>query len=389
MPQKTYMGIDARRDHSLRVPRPDLSVKYGTPNACNKCHQDQSASWAADWVVKWKGPNRPREVRHPEAFDALRTGKPGAEQLLLSTVRDAEAPAFTRAGALLGLRAFVSEVVFSEARRNLKDADPIVRTAAISQLEQLPAQLAKKDLIPMLDDPVRSVRTEAARVLSRLPSRGFSSSTRRDFRAALAELKERYFANLDRPEANLSLGILAENQGDPRAAEKHYREAIQREDTFVPARMNLATLLNAQSRNKEAEQLLREVNKLEPSWAQAFYSLGLLIAETPRRIPEAADALRKATRLEKGFARAHYNLGLCLWKMGKLDDAAVEFGKASSIEPINPLYPSNVARMYADAGRWKDALPFAETAAKLSFGNPEAQIFLHFVREKAAFQGER
>src|SRR5262249_6680361 len=38
MPTRTYMVIDVRRDHSFRVPRPDLSLKYGTPNACNQCH---------------------------------------------------------------------------------------------------------------------------------------------------------------------------------------------------------------------------------------------------------------------------------------------------------------------------------------------------------------
>ncbi|MFP6901678.1 MAG: tetratricopeptide repeat protein, partial [Opitutales bacterium] len=383
MPEKTYMGIDARRDHSIRVPRPDLSVKYGTPNACNKCHHDQSPAWAAEWIVKWKGPQRPVEVRHPEAFHALRTGKPEAERLLVATARDDNASAFTRAGALLGLRAFLSDLAFSEARRNLQDADPVVRTAAVSQLEGLPPQLSKKDLLPMLQDPVRAVRTEAVRVLSRLPAREFSVSRRHLFQSVLTELKERYFANLDRPEANLSLGILAENQQDSRAAERHYRNAIQREHTFIPARMNLATLLNVQSRNKEAEKLLREVTQLEPSWGRAYYSLGLLIAEDSSRIQEAADALQQATMLEKDFARAHYNLGLCLWKMNKWDEAANELGKASSIEPNNPEFPWNIAQMYDQIGRWSDALPYAEKAAKLSFGNTQVQVFLLQLRQKA------
>ena len=43
MPETTYMGVDPRRDHSMRIPRPDLSVVMGTPNACNQCHQDKDA----------------------------------------------------------------------------------------------------------------------------------------------------------------------------------------------------------------------------------------------------------------------------------------------------------------------------------------------------------
>ena len=42
MPETTYMAVDPRRDHSLRIPRPDLSVKHGTPNACTQCHIDSA-----------------------------------------------------------------------------------------------------------------------------------------------------------------------------------------------------------------------------------------------------------------------------------------------------------------------------------------------------------
>jgi hypothetical protein len=41
MPARTYMGVDARRDHSMRIPRPDPSVALGTPNVCNGCHPDR------------------------------------------------------------------------------------------------------------------------------------------------------------------------------------------------------------------------------------------------------------------------------------------------------------------------------------------------------------
>jgi len=53
MPAKAYMQIQPRPDHSLRVPRPDLSVKLGTPNACNGFHADNGAQWAADQVAVW------------------------------------------------------------------------------------------------------------------------------------------------------------------------------------------------------------------------------------------------------------------------------------------------------------------------------------------------
>jgi hypothetical protein len=174
MPHKTYMGIDDRRDHSIRIPRPDHSVEFGTPNACNQCHTDKDAKWAADAVVKFKGPDRPKDVRHPEAFHAFRNGKPEAESLLLETCRDPESPAFTRAGAMLALRQFISKASYDEARRNLDANDSVVRVAAISKLEDLPDDEAHRDLVPMLEDPTRTVRTEAARILARVPETLFS-----------------------------------------------------------------------------------------------------------------------------------------------------------------------------------------------------------------------
>ena len=168
------MGIDKRRDHSIRIPRPDHTLKFGTPNACNQCHTDKDANWAADAVVKYKGPDRPKDVRHPAAFHAFRNGKPEAERLLLETCRDPESPAFTRAGAMLALRQFISSASFDEARRNLDANDSVVRVAAVAKLENLSDVDAHRDLVSMLKDPIRSVRTEAARILARIPETLFT-----------------------------------------------------------------------------------------------------------------------------------------------------------------------------------------------------------------------
>ena len=65
MPTRTYMVIDERHDHSMRVPRPDLSLKLGTPNACGQCHHDNGPEWAAQWVENWHGPQRKVSRRTP------------------------------------------------------------------------------------------------------------------------------------------------------------------------------------------------------------------------------------------------------------------------------------------------------------------------------------
>ena len=49
------MGVDFRRDHSFRIPRPDLSIKYNVPNACNDCHADKSFQWSEEYITKYYG----------------------------------------------------------------------------------------------------------------------------------------------------------------------------------------------------------------------------------------------------------------------------------------------------------------------------------------------
>ena len=77
MPARPYMVVDRRHDHSLRIPRPDLSAQLGTPNACNDCHTGKSADSAAA-VERWHGPGRKgfqhyadSLVRHPSNHDTL------------------------------------------------------------------------------------------------------------------------------------------------------------------------------------------------------------------------------------------------------------------------------------------------------------------------------
>jgi hypothetical protein len=55
MPAQAYMVVDPRRDHSIRVPRPDLSESLGTPNACTGCHEDRRPRWAASAMDQWYG----------------------------------------------------------------------------------------------------------------------------------------------------------------------------------------------------------------------------------------------------------------------------------------------------------------------------------------------
>ena len=378
MPEKTYMGVDPRRDHSIRVPRPDLSVKLGTPNACNRCHDDKDAKWAADWVAKWHGPERARDVRHAEAFAAARKGEPGVEERLLEVVGDADSPAFTRASALLALRPYQGPDGFSAAIRSLKDPEPLVRVAAISKLEGWPQNELRRLLPPLLNDSARAVRTETARVLSPINKGELNDKDYKAYVRTYSELQKRFTDHLDRPEAHLSLGIQASNRGDLVEAKKRYHQSIRRDENFVPARVNLADLANREGDKAQAEKLWREVTKLMPEWGDGFYSLGLLVAENPNRLREATAILETAARKMPAHDRVHYNLGISLWRLGEKAKGARYLIQAGKIAPTNPEYPFGLAQFYAQDKNWRAALTHAQRAGELAPTNRDVQrlIFL-------------
>src|SRR5262245_50331934 len=121
MPTRTYMVIDRRHDHGFRVPRPDLSAKLGTPNACNDCHGNKAAEWAAAAIEQWYGPERKGFQKYARAFHAAWRGELESAALLGAVVADRSAPAFGRASALTELAAHPSSANVDLARAGLSD----------------------------------------------------------------------------------------------------------------------------------------------------------------------------------------------------------------------------------------------------------------------------
>jgi predicted CXXCH cytochrome family protein len=331
MPARNYMLIDARRDHAIRIPRPDLTAKIGAPNACSGCHADQTPAWAAAAVARWYGPDRRHEVHYGELLAAGRAGRPHAEDGLVELARDASQPAIVRATALdiLGRYGPASVPASVEGTR---DADPAVRTAAVASLERVPPEERVALVAPALGDGVRAVRIEAARVLSSVPPDRLDAPQRHAFGAALAEFVAAQDVALDLPGAHLNLAVVSANQGRHAVAEEEYRRALRLDPDFTPARLNLARLLNALERNADAERVLQDGLARVPDQGEMQYSLGLLLAEE-KRLPEAAIALGRAADLMPERARVRYNHGLALQQLGRDAEARAALLKAREIDP--------------------------------------------------------
>ena len=363
MPARTYMQVDPRHDHSFRVPRPDLSVRIGTPDACSDCHSDKSKQWSADAVIRWYGPERAGGRHFGEAIAAGRSGAPEAEPALVALAGDPEQPAIARATALdlLARRGDGHEARLAATR----DADPLLRATAVGGLDRLVAGPPVAVVAPRLDDPVRAVRIEAARVLSAVPSEALAPAQRRALEQGLAEFEAAQAATADLPAAHLNLAVLHENRGRPDLAEAAYRSALWRDPGFLPARANLALLYNRTGRNEEAERVLREALEFAPGEGELHYSLGLLLAEAGR-LDEAADALGRAAERMPGYARVRTNRGLALMRLGRAAEAEAVLLEAQALDPADPGAAHALAVLYAQREDWPRALPHARRLVDLA-----------------------
>jgi predicted CXXCH cytochrome family protein len=378
MPAKNYMVVQPRPDHSMRVPRPDLSVTLGTPNACNQCHADKTALWAADTVTQWYGtPKRP--PHYGEVFAAARRGAPGAAAALATLAGDAAQPPIVRATALDMLR---GDGIHGLAERleATRDADAEVRAAAGASLEPLEASQRVPALAPLLKDPLRAVRIASARSLASLPADQFDGPTRAAFDAALAEYIAAQAVALDMPGNQLNLAVVHSLTGRDDLAEAHYLKALVIDPDFTPARANLAQFYSTRSRNADAERVLREGLQRLPQLGELQYSLGLLLAEE-QRLPEAAQALAKAAQLLPQRARVQYNYGLALQRLGQAKPAEAALLQAQRIDPADPAVPYALAVLYAQAGQRDKALVAAERLQQLRPGDPQVAQMLQRLRQ--------
>lgn len=378
MPAKNYMIVDPRRDHTLRPPRPDLSVKIGTPNACTGCHKDRGAEWAAGAVVKWYGPTRPTSADWPLAVAAGRAGARDGAPGLVAIVGDAALPAIVRADALTLLRAYGPQGAAAMGA-SLHDADPAVRVAAVAGFEAVPPADRVAAVAPSLKDATRAVRIEAARVLAAAPADRFDTSQRRAFDAAAAEFVEAQMSMADMPASHLNLAVFYGSQGRRALAEAEYLTALRLDPYFGPARANLVALYNAMGRNADAERVVREGIARTPNEGELFYSLGLLMAEE-KRLAEAADALATAARLLPQRARVRYNLALALDRLGRDRDAEAALLQAFQLDPRDAAIVYATAAFYFQRKQWRRALPFAERLAEIAPNDPNVSQLIESIR---------
>ena len=359
MPNTTYMVIDPRRDHSLRVPRPDLSVKFGTPNACNACHANRDARWAATQVNKWYGHDPQGYQQFTAAFSAAAADRLDAQALLRAIAGDATQPAIARATALAEIDASTDQSVLDALAERLRDSNSLVRFGALQSLVQVPPNDRLPLAVPLLSDPMRALRIEAASLLAAMPGGQFSAEQRAAFERASAEYAQSQRYNADRAEARANLGIFYASRGDPAKGEDELKAAIRLDPFFIPAYVNLADLCRARGRDAEGESILRDGLKVAPKSAVVHHALGLVLVRM-KRTDQAVEEFERAAALEPGNARFAYVYAVALHSTGKAEAAISRLEKALLAHPNDRDILQALASFHEARGDTAAAKKYAE-----------------------------
>jgi Flp pilus assembly protein TadD len=375
MPTRTYMVIDPRRDHSLRVPRPDLGVSLGTPDACTNCHTDRDPAWAAAQVRAWYGHDARGFQQFAEAFGADEDDQPGAAARLAIVAGDPAQPAIVRASALHRLATRQARDGVDPARAALTDPTPLVRRAALAALVALPPAARPALAAPLLDDVARAVRLEAAWQLASTPGGLSDPDDREAIDRAAGEFVLAQQLVADRPEGRATLAAFYAQLGQTGDATREYRATIAMAPAFVPAYVNLAELLRLNGDEPAADAVLREGLMAVPGAADLHYARGLSLARA-RQLDEAVAELAQATWLAPANARFAYAHAVGLHSAGRVREALEAAALASAQHPTDRDLLVALATFNRDAGHLDAAIAAATRLRDLDPASADAGALL-------------
>ncbi|MEO1619168.1 MAG: cytochrome c3 family protein, partial [Planctomycetota bacterium] len=371
MPETTYMDVDPRRDHSLRVPRPDLSVQLGTPNACTGCHLEdrlpqmtqtsrdkfggkeylqwllaadanpseevttdqrklrdlivETDLWCDEACEKWYGEDRYRDFHFSQALVPLRRGDANAAKEAAKLIEEDEVkvPAIAKATLLQELARQGYRGLASVAKKaaDVETQHEMVRSSAASVLSVVTPSIATRELVRLLDDPSRVVRTSAARsIVQSQALEQLSNRDRNKLDSVVDEVYEELMVASDRAGAHVGWAQFCDRLGRVGDAIESYQTAIRVEPKSTGSRSELASLYE------------RYASRVDPQKGQQMLQQAKLLRK--QELP----LLARDAKLAPKIGALQYQYGLALYLQNQFEAAEKQLELAVELEPENEQF---------------------------------------------------
>ena len=327
MPATTYMGVDARRDHSFKIPRPDLSITFNTPNVCTNCHKNKTNQWASKQLLTWFAKTKTRTLTDSENdFLKLLAGQAISLTQHIAIINDKQLPEIKRASALNLLPNTVSQaelqaqpqLLAKHIQHWVNSSPPLIRLAMANIGYLLTPQQRRQSYQQLLSDELRAIRVSAANHLI-----GIELKNDQLLQQAVAELTEANQQLLWRGEGHLQQSLLAIKQGNYAQALAALKQSIKIDPYFSPAYVNLAELYRSTGQLELEKNTYLTALKAVPKSAPVYYAYGLYLIRSKQKLL-AVNAFKKAMQFQPDNAQYAYLYFLALDATGKTQQAIIE-----------------------------------------------------------------
>ncbi|MDX5584619.1 MAG: multiheme c-type cytochrome [Aureibaculum sp.] len=345
-----YMGNDFRRDHSFRIPRPDQSEKFGTPNACIQCHNDKNNNWASNAVKNWYGNERKEHFSDKLLVSGKDNLNQNERRELEIFIVDFRNSAIARATVIENLN-FSTEEHFNNLMQVLSDSSPNVRYHALMKFRLLSPQFRTSIALKHMNDSIKLVRIGAAQLVLGIDEDNFSGINKTDLNKSLEEFENMLFANADFSTGRMQLGDYYFQKGNYYSAIDHYKMALKKDSLLFPVYSNLATTYSMIKDYTKAKETLDIWIVLEPKLGRPHFLKALLNFEMGDDVVAVSD-LKLAIKLDPNDTRSMYNLATYYYQDNKDLKLAESYAKkALRIEPDNQDYKYLLALIYQNLGQ--------------------------------------
>ncbi|MBN2507852.1 MAG: tetratricopeptide repeat protein [Verrucomicrobia bacterium] len=151
-----------------------------------------------------------------------------------------------------------------------------------------------------------------------------------------------------------TLARLAQFNGHPPVAERHWRRVIDLMPHYLESYYSLGNLLDSRGESREAITCFQEALRRRPGLVEARNGLGLALANLGR-VEEARREYEAALRRRPGFAEACVNLGQLLAREGRLEEARAHYERALRANSNSAAAHINLGKLLAGEGRMPEA----------------------------------